>query len=420
MMLKRKFSPVFAGAVEAAASSGGQIVPPVMGVAAFFLADFTGVPYGTVIVAALIPAALYYFTLFCSVTIEARRLDLQPMGDDLPEEYRMARQDWFNLAIVCVPILVICVVLATGLFSVTGAGLFGVASLICIAPIDPEVRARPRILFTALGDAGLQAGRVMLLFMAVAVVASSLSASGFTNSFGTLIAQIVENSLTFSLFGQTVTLSQNVSLLLVLFVTMLLALVLGMGMPTLPAYVNVTIVMAAVLGNIGLALFTANMFVFYFAVASAITPPVAVAAFAAASITNADPLRTGFMSLRLGISMFLIPFVFAFYPELLLIEEAFVLDINTGTMIGWRPNGFEWGQFVSILPRLCLAIFIAVTAFSAYDYRPLARNDTRLRFLLIIPLLMTQPWIYLPACAIAVALLLRSRRGQAAARHAVA
>ena len=410
MMLKRKFGKVFAGGVESAASSGGQIVPPVMGVAAFFLADFTGVAYSTVVLAAIIPAGFYYFTLFTSVAVEAKKLDLQPMGDDIPEEFIMEKQDYLNLWIVFVPIIVIIAVLTTGAFSVSAAGLFGVASLLIIAYVDPEIRERPLKLLSSLSDAGMQSGKIMLLFMAVAVVAASLSATGFSNSFGTLIAQIVENSLSFTLFGTVYTLPSTLSLMLVLFVTMLLALVLGMGMPTLPAYVNVTIVMAAVLGNIGLSIFTANMFVFYFAVAASITPPVAVAAFAAASITQADPLKTGFMSLRLGISMFIVPFVFAFYPEILLIDAAFIADTNSGEMMASRPNGFEWGQFISIMPRLLLVIYLLVTAFAAFDFRTIDRWDRYIRFALIIPMLMTPLWVYVPACALAIFLLLRSRK----------
>ncbi|MEM7212757.1 MAG: TRAP transporter fused permease subunit [Pseudomonadota bacterium] len=412
MMLKRRFTRLFAGGVESAASSGGQIVPPVIGVAAFFLADFTGVAYSLVVIAAIIPALLYYFTLFVSVAIEARKLELQPMGEDIPEEFVMDRQDALNLLIVFLPIVVIISVLATGAFSVAAAGMFGVASLVLISFIDPDVRARPALLLQALGDAGYQSAKIMLLFMAVAVVAASLSATGFSNSLGTLIAQIIENSLSFSFFGTVVTLPPALSLLLVLFVTMLLALVLGMGMPTLPAYINVTIVMSGVLGSIGLSVFAANMFVFYFAVAAAITPPVAIAAFAAASITNSDPLKTGFMSLRLGVAMFIVPFVFAFYPEILVIDAAFVADSTTGTLMASRPDGFEWAQFLSILPRVLLAIFLLATAFAAYDFRPISKTDQHLRFILIVPMLLTVPWVCMPACILALMLLVRSYRRQ--------
>ncbi|MEM7258896.1 MAG: TRAP transporter fused permease subunit [Pseudomonadota bacterium] len=410
MMLKRKFSPTFAGGVESAASSGGQIVPPVMGVAAFFLADFTGVPYSQVVLAALIPACLYYFTLFTSVSIEARKLKLEPIGDNLPDEFRMHKQDYINLWIVLIPIGIIVAVLASQAFSVTAAGMFAVMSLVVVSFLDPDVRKNPWLLISALGKAGNQAARIMLLFMAVAIVAASLSATGFTNSFGTLVAQIVEDSLSFNLFGAEFTLPTAASQFVVLGVTMVLALLLGMGMPTLPAYVNVTIVMAAVLGNIGLGVFTANMFVFYFAVASAITPPVAIAAFAAASITRADPLHTGLMSLRLGIAMFIIPFVFAFYPELLIIDAAFVADSTSGRLIESRPDGFQLSAFISILPRICLCIVLLASAFSAYDFRRLPKLETTLRLLLVIPCLMPMVWLYLPCCIVAVALIANSIR----------
>lgn len=409
MMLKRRFSPTFAGGVESAASSGGQIVPPVMGVAAFFLADFTGVPYNKVILAALIPALFYYITLFTSVAIEARKLQLQPIGDDLPEDLIMQRQDYLNLWIVGVPIGIIIVVLVSGAYSVTAAGIFSIVGLLAVSFIDPNIRKSPLLLVEAFSAAGLQAGRILLLFMAVAVVAASLSATGFTNSFGTLISQIVEASLSFNLFGQDIQLPHQVSFLIVLAVTMLLSLILGMGMPTLPAYVNVTIVMAAVMSNIGISLFTANMFVFYFAVASAITPPVAIASFAAASITQADPLKTGLMSLRLGIAMFIVPFVFAVYPELLLIEEAFIIDLASGATLENRPHGFDWAIFFSIVPRLFLSIILLTTAFSRFDSQVVSNRDAYLRLLLVIPCLLTSPSIYIPACALAILLIVRNR-----------
>lgn len=379
MMLNQKFTKTFAGGVEAAASSGGQIVPPVMGVAAFFLANFTGVPYSSVIIAAIIPAVLYYLCLVMTVSLEAGKLGMEPMGE-LPEEYQMKRQDWANLAIIFIPIMVIITVLASEAFTVAAAGIFALLTLIPLSFIDPDVRAKPSMLLSAFSDAAITAGKILLLFTAVAIVDSSLSAIGFPNSFGAFISSLTKGGV--SVFGME--LNGGLYLLLVLTMTMIAALILGMGMPTLPAYANVAIVMASGLTGLGLSVFTANMFVFYFAVASAITPPVAVAAFAAASITKADPMRTGFTAVRLGLVLFLIPFVFAFYPELLLIEDAFIADQVSGDLIAMRPNGFEHTTFWSILARVILAIYLLSSAITRYDRRDLSKFEAILRLILAV------------------------------------
>lgn len=400
MMLNQKFKSTFAGGVEAAASSGGQIVPPVMGVAAFFLANFTGVPYSSVIVAAIIPAVLYYVCLVMTVSLEADKLGMKPMGD-LLEEYQMKSQDWANLIIIFVPILVIITVLASEAFTVAAAGIFALLTLIPLSFIDPNVRKNPFILLSSFSDGAITAGKILLLFTAVAIVDSSLSAIGFPNSFGAFIASLTKGGV--SVFGYE--LSGNLYLLLVLAMTMVAALILGMGMPTLPAYANVAIVMASGLTGLGLSVFTANMFVFYFAVASAITPPVAVAAFAAASITKADPMRTSFAAVRLGLVLFLIPFVFAFYPELLLIEDAFIADRVSGDLIAMRPNGFEWLTFWSILARVLLAIYLLSSAIARFDRRNLSGVEVTLRLGLAVGCLCTPVIVHMPSVGLSLMLL---------------
>lgn len=258
MMLRRGFSKVFAGGVEAAASSGGSIMPPVMGVAAFILAALTVVPYSEVIVAAVIPAVAYFFYLFLSVVFQARKQGIQAIGQ-LIEEMRMSRQDVLNLLMIFGPILLIlflllitkesvgcgllgellgaertidagtCKVHSLSWFQQTlqnaagdagSAGWWAVALLLILLFIDPEVRAKPSKVLDALSAVGFQ--------------------------------------------------------LLALLVTMLVAILLGMGMPAVPAYINVALLMGPVLAGLGIATFTAHMFIFYFAVASAITPPVAL------------------------------------------------------------------------------------------------------------------------------------------------
>jgi TRAP-type uncharacterized transport system fused permease subunit len=177
--------------------------------------------------------------------------------------------------------------------------------------------------------------------------------------------------------------------LFALFLTMLLAVLLGMGMPAAPAYINVALLMGPMLIGLGLATFTAHMFIFYFAVASAITPPVALAAFAAASITHEDPLMTGFSAVKSGIVMFTIPFVFAVYPELLLIKPA-ILDPATGNYFtGYDGNSnLSWLGFLIV--RLALALYLVASSLAAFDRNKLSRFEIVVR-LVISVLIMAKP-----------------------------
>lgn len=334
MMQRNGFNPYFAGGVEAAASSGGQIMPPVMGVAAFVLVALTAVPYTKVIVAAFLPAMCFFFSIFLAVMFQARREKVEAMRD-IPEDLIMDRQDWLNLVIIIVPILTILFlllgnkdvvqagamgqILPAGLVQTivnsTGdavsAGWWAVAVLIPLLFLDPETRAKPSKILMSLADGGILISRLFLLLFAVSIISAFLNESGLTGELTRAVTSWLETANSLSLFGVTIPIVGGVYLMLALFCAMVCAIILGMGMPTVPAYVNVALLLGPLLANLGVSFFTAHMFVFYFAVASAITPPVAVAAFAAASITRAEPMRTGVAAVRVGIVMFVIPFVFA-------------------------------------------------------------------------------------------------------------
>jgi TRAP-type uncharacterized transport system fused permease subunit len=191
---------------------------------------------------------------------------------------------------------------------------------------------------------------------------------------------------------------------------MLLAVLLGMGMPTVPAYVNVALLMGPVLAGLGIATFTAHMFIFYFAVASAITPPVAIAAFAAASITKADPMITGFSAVRSGVVMFVIPFVFAFYPELLLIDQA-IENPDTFASGSAYITGYD-GQrnqaaLVWLIARLCLALYLLASALARFDRMKLAGWEVIGRLAVAAAIMSSLPLVHLAAIAVAVALVVR-------------
>ncbi|MEM9062305.1 MAG: TRAP transporter fused permease subunit [Pseudomonadota bacterium] len=427
MMLRRGFNKVFAGGMEAAASSGGQIMPPVMGVAAFVLASLTLVPYREVIIAAIIPAIAYFGCLFLSVVFQARKQGIEAVGA-VTEEMHLTGQDRLNLAMIFGPILLILILLLTpkeavgcgwvafaigipaeGCVSADlpwllelvqnsagdagSAGWWAVLLLIGLLFLDPEVRAQPAKIVRALSEAGVLMSTLYLMFLAVSVIDFCLNFTGLS----TFIAHDILGwlrGLDISAAGAPV------FLFLALMVTMLLAILLGMGMPTVPAYINVALLMGPMLAGLGIATFTAHMFIFYFAVASAITPPVAIAAFAASTITRAEPMATGFSAVRSGVVMFVIPFVFAFYPELLLIDAA-LIDPNSGA--GGNLPGYEDGAgllaMIWLIARLVLALYLLASALAAFDRGPLGAGAVALR-LALAGLVMTGPvWVHGPTIA---------------------
>ncbi|MEM8554941.1 MAG: TRAP transporter fused permease subunit [Pseudomonadota bacterium] len=439
MMLKRGFSKVFAGGVEAAASSGGSIMPPVMGVAAFVLASLTAVPYSSVILAAVIPAAAYFFCLFLSAVFQSRKQGIAAIGR-ITEDMVLTRQDYLNLAMIFAPILLILGLLMTAkdavgcgvlggvlgaerVFTDAGcqvaslswlqqaiqnaagsagaAGWWAVVLLLGLLFLDPEVRARPRKIIDAISDAGVLISTLYLMFLAVSIIDFCLSFTGLPVFLSLDVLSWLES---LNLGGSGSWVFQLTALLL----TMLLAVLLGMGMPAVPAYINAALLMGPVLAGLGLSLFTAHMFIFYFAVASAITPPVALAAFAAATITKAEPMATAFSAVKSGIVMFVVPFVFAFYPELLLIDAAVLDPRSSGgnEYLDGYGDPISFTAIAMLLTRLVLALYLVSSALAAYDARPLAAWEIATRLGLAILVMVKAEVVWIAASAAALALIL--------------
>ena len=418
MMQRNGFSPQFAGGVEAAASSGGQIMPPVMGVAAFVLVALTAVPYDKVITAAFLPAMFFFFSIFLAVVFQARREKVEPMRD-IPDDLLMNKQDWLNLIIIFVPIMTILFLLLGNKDALGGsilasilpagvirtitnstgdavsAGWWAVAVLLPLLFLDPSTRAKPSRVLMSLADGGFLLSRLFLLLFAVSIISAFLNESGLTGELTRAVTSWLEKAQVISVFGFEIHIVGGVYLMLALTCAMLCAILLGMGMPTVPAYVNVALLLGPLLANLGVSFFTAHMFVFYFAVASAITPPVAIAAFAAASITRTEPMRTGFAAVRVGIVMFTIPFVFAWYPELLLIEEAVTITSETGqrALIEGYTGQIEWVALGWLAARLILALYLMASALARFDRGPMARWEMFLRLGLALLVLWKSPTI---------------------------
>ena len=442
MMIKRGFSKTFAGGMEAAASSGGSIMPPVMGVAAFILAALTAVSYGDVIIAATIPAIAYFFCLFLTAMFQSRKQGIEAFGELTPDMH-LTRDDFIHLLQIFLPILLILVLLLTPKDAVgcgplaflvgvertllegggcqatdlpwffqlyqnaagdAGAtGWWGAALVIALLFLDRDFRRTPRKALDALADAGITVSTLYLMFLAVTVIDVSLNFTGLSKF---VALDVLNFLLALDLGGDGSFTFQFVALA----ITMFLAVLLGMGMPAVPAYINVALLMGPLLIGLGIATFTAHMFIFYFAVASAITPPVALAAFAASTITKAEPMATGFSAVRSGIVMFAIPFVFAFYPELLLIDQALIdpASPNKDLLPGYE-NGVQFLPLIWLLAKLILALYFLASALARYDTVPLSMLWVLIRLGIAVCLLARPEVIHLSAVAAAIAVLVLHR-----------
>ncbi|MEM6496698.1 MAG: TRAP transporter fused permease subunit, partial [Pseudomonadota bacterium] len=367
MIKKRGFSHAFAAGIEATASSGGQIMPPIMGAAALVMADLTGVGYLNIIVAALFPALFYYFSLFSAVTVEARRqgIEVQTMTVD----DQITRTDLINSVLFLGPILVVIGSLLAGL-STSAAGFYAVVVLLVLSVINPEVRRDPARIWRSFLKGAESGATLLIAIAAIGILVGSLDSTGLGLKLANVIATV-----------------RGESLFSALLVAMAGALILGMGMPTLPAYLIIILVMGPAIQELGVSMLTAHMFVFYYGVASSLTPPVAIAAYAAAPIAQANPLITAFMSFRLGMAKFIIPFIFAFYPTILIIEE------------------FSLLPFLWILARTCFCIWLFSSALSGFDRRKLTVPEIVIRFATAFTCLATDPMIHLPAITVGLALI---------------
>ena len=341
------FKAKFAGGVEAAASTGGQIMPPVMGVVAFLMADITGIPYLLIIIAALIPSLMYYASLFVVVFIEAKRLGIERIPES--ERVKLTRDDGLKSIAFVVPLGVIIAVLVTGR-TAQNAGFYALISAfaLCLA-FFPGFR-HPRKWWQALIDSGRTCAILMVIVAAIGFVIGVINMTGIGLMFAERVLSVASSSLG-----------------LALFFVMLACLVMGMGVPTGAAYLMIAIVLGPVLHRLGLSLMAAHLFVVYFGVLSVVTPPVALAAFAAAPIAEANPMETGFEATRLSIAGFIIPYLFVYHPDLLLVVgdlsvvgliwTLFIFAIATWG-IATGLGGWEWMK-LSIWQRV-IRLFSAV------------------------------------------------------------
>ena len=312
LMKRTGYRPAFAGAVEAVASTGGQLMPPIMGAAAFVMAEFLGVSYLTVAGFALLPAGLYYVAVFMAVHFEAKRIGLVGVPKaDLPrlKKVLVERGHLF------LPLVVVIAVLMAGR-SAAFSALCGIASVIPTT----WLRATTRRVFTwrAIVDA-LESGARNTIVVALACA-----------SAGIVIGTITLTGLGLSFTGVVLALSQN-SMILALVLTMLAGILLGMGLPTTPAYIVQVALLVPALVKLGVQVEAAHLFALYFAVLSAITPPVALAVYAANGISGGRLMETSWAAVKLGLTGYIIPFMFVYSTSLMLMGDAATVAMATVT-----------------------------------------------------------------------------------------
>lgn len=299
MMKKTGYRPEFAGAVEAAASTGGQIMPPIMGAAAFLMADFVGVPYSAIIVRAILPALLYFTGIFIAVHLEAKRLGLSGIPrDQLPVFRVLARKIYLLL-----PLIMLVVWVSGNYMTMQKAASYAIVLSIAVSLFDRRNRITPKKLIDALEAGGRGTITVAAACGVAGIISGCITMTGLANELINGIIAIAGDKL-----------------IIALVLTMLCCIVLGMGVPTTANYCIMAATTAPILIRMGVPALAAHFFVFYFGIVADITPPVALAAYAGSAIAKSNPMKTAFNASRLAIAVFIVPYVFCFSPALLLID----------------------------------------------------------------------------------------------------
>lgn len=342
LMKKVGYHKRTAGAVEAAASTGGQIMPPIMGAGAFIMAEITGIPYTEIAIAAIIPAILYFASVYFMVDFEAGKLGMRGMREDeLPKLAMMIKQMY-----LFIPIIILIVALFMG-YSVIRAGTLAMMSAAVVSWFSPE-KMGIRSILKALESGGIMSIQIIAVCACAGVIVGVISLTGVGARFSNLLLGLA-----------------GVSQLLALVFAMLISILLGMGMPTTAAYAVAASVVAPGLVQLGIAPLTAHFFIFYFAVVSAITPPVALASYAAAGISGANPMETSTASFKIGLSAFIVPFMF-FYNSALLMDADFfsiVRALLTALVGVYMLSAGVQGWFVNQRSPWVARLLLIIAAF---------------------------------------------------------
>ena len=352
MMKKTGYKPEFAGAVEAAASTGGQIMPPIMGAAAFLMAEYMKLPYAQVAVKAILPALLYFTGIFIAVHLEAKKLGLKGVPREELPAWRLLARDCYLI----IPLILLVWLVSSGSKTMSHSAAYSILAAIAVGFVNfflqgkrGEGDTQPMTTGKALGNAGkrsffsavesLEAGSRGAITVAVAcsmagIIAGCITVTGLASILINAIVQLAGNA---TIVG--------------LVLTMLCCIVLGMGVPTTANYCIMASTCAPILIQLGFPLVAAHFFVFYFGIVADITPPVALAAYAGSAIAKSDPMKTGINATKLAIAAFIVPYIFAYSPALLF------------------ENISGWWEVAQICISALLGIFAIAASLNGFLYK---------------------------------------------------
>ncbi len=338
LMKRVGYRPQFAGAVEAAAGVGGMIMPPIMGIGAFVMAEMTAIPYWTIAKSAALSAVLYYVGVFAMVHLEAVKTGLRPMDrSELPPLRRILPGSYLLL-----PIVLLVILLVQG-YTPVFSGMLAIVGSVAIAAFRAETRMGPREIWDALRQGGCDAAMIAVAIAAAGVIVAVIAQTGLGLAF---------SSLFISLSGGW--------LLLTLIMVMVVDTFLGTGIPTTPSYILTVVVGGAAMMKLGVGLLPAHLFAFYFGVLADVTPPVAIAAYASAAIAGSEPMKTGFEAFKLAIGGIIVPFVFVYHPALILqgswgevlwifLLAAVSILLTSAALEGWLLGPTTWAERIFLL-----------------------------------------------------------------------
>ncbi|ERT89942.1 hypothetical protein P038_02220 [Brucella abortus 99-9971-135] len=320
-MIRLGYKRHFAAAVESASSTGGQITPPIMGAAAFLMIEFLNLPYTTIILAAIVPAFMHFFGVLMQVHFEAKRTGLRGMTkEEMPDLKEALKRDWPTI----IPLVVLIAVLLSG-YTPYLAAFWGITLCIAVDLLNPRKRMTIGEVFEGLRDGAKYALAVGAAAATVGIIVGVVTLTGVGFKISYIVTSTAAQLATY--FGTILPVSwfapQTLTLLFTLVMTGMVCILMGCGIPTTANYIIMATIAAPALGLLGVEPIVAHFFVFYYGVLADITPPVALAAYAAAGMAGADPFKTGNTAFRLGLGKVLVPFVFVFSPSLLLVTSNF-------------------------------------------------------------------------------------------------
>lgn len=333
LMKKDGYDNEFSGAVVATGSVGGQLMPPVMGAAAFIMAETLGIKYNYLLVCAIIPAVIYYLGILFQIQLRADRLNMKPTPrEELPKVGQVMKESG-HLAI---PIIFLVYMLFFSGKTVIMAAFYSIICTIVVAELRKNTRMSLNDIIAALAKSAVSTVSVAIACACVGCIVGVCSITGFALNLANAIVMIGQNSLLFTLVFSMVT-----------------CMILGMGLPSIPAYIITSTVAAPALVQLGIPDIAAHMFCFYFAMFANLTPPVALASFAAAGISGGDPMKTGWASVKLALAGFILPYMFVYNNSLLLIGQQ--INADTGKMEVVR-TGFAAGAVTAVFSVIGVAL----------------------------------------------------------------